>query len=415
MRRAHDDIGSAVYETTAVIRPEPPRAHAARVLLVEDDDGDAFFVTDLLGDAAVGWQVERARSVREAVELLDDATSAVLLDLGLPDASGLDALHAVLDAASHVAVVCLTGLADEHRGIEAVAAGAQDYLVKGQVDGALLHRALAYSIERRRADEQSRQLYASRLRAAENARLERGLLPSPHMDDEQMQVTTRYRPGSGSVLGGDFYDVVEAPDGTLFVLVADVAGHGPDEAALGVCLRIAWRTLVLSGTPAERLLPVLQNVLVAERRLPEVFTTACMLVVAPSRDTADLWLAGHHAPLLLDPQPQQLPAASRGPALGLLPHAVWTPHRLHLGDAWRLVLFTDGWIEGRVGDGSQRLGVPGLLELAAASPVRADLPALLDDLLARVHGLNGGPLSDDVAVVALQWPAPDARAGRNAR
>jgi serine phosphatase RsbU (regulator of sigma subunit) len=399
-----------VFDISAADRAAPVATAPPRVLLVEDDDGDAFLVSELLTESAPGWHVERARSVAEATAVLGPEIDCVLLDLGLPDAQGLDALHTVLGA-GNAAVVCLTGLDDEHRGAAAVAAGAQDYLVKGQVDGDLLHRALRYAVERRRADEQSRQLYASRLQAAENARLERGLLPQPTTRDPRLKVSTRYRPGRGSLLGGDFYDVVETADGTLFVLLGDVAGHGPDEAAVGVCLRIAWRTLVLSGAPPERLLPVLQDVLAGERRAPEIFTTACMVVVPPSRKCADVWLAGHHAPILLDPEPHQLPSAGRGPALGLLPHGTWTGQRLDLGPSWRLVLYTDGWIEGRVDGGPRRLGIPGLLDLAAVSPALPSTPDLLDDLLRSVHDLNGGPLSDDVAVVALEWSGPDDEGG----
>ena len=379
----------------------------ARLLLVEDDDGDALLVTELLEESGSVWDVVRARSVAEATAQLTPGIDCVLLDLGLPDAQGLDAVHAIVPFARSAAVVCLTGLADEHRGAAAVAAGAQDYLVKDQVDANLLVRALRYSVERRRADEQSRQLYATQLQAAENARLERGLLPQPHLRTSSVRVTTRYRPGRESVLGGDFFDVVETADGTVLVLVGDVAGHGPDEAALGVSLRIAWRTLVLSGTPVERLLPVLQDVLVAERRSPEVFTTVCMVALPPGGETALVWLAGHHSPLLLDP-PRQVPAAGRGPALGLLPQASWTPQEVELPSGWRMVLYTDGWVEGRVGDGPHRLGVPGLLDLAGASPA-AGTGELLDDLLGKVMTLNGGDLTDDVAVVAIEDPgAPPA-------
>jgi hypothetical protein len=67
--------------------------------------------------------------------------------------------------------------------VQAVAAGAQDYLVKGQVDGPLLARSIRYAVERSRADAELRRLYASELRAAENARLERGLLPHPLVSD----------------------------------------------------------------------------------------------------------------------------------------------------------------------------------------------------------------------------------------
>lgn len=389
----------------------PTTTPTARLLVVEDDDADAFLVTELLDETGASWDVVRVRTVAEAAAAMTPDVGCVLLDLNLPDAQGLDALRAVLQRAGNAAVVCLTGLADEHRGIAAVAAGAQDYLVKGQVDGDRLHRAIRYAVERRRADEQSRQLYATRLQAAENARLERGLLPQPQLRDPRLSVTTRYRPGRGALLGGDFFDVLETEDGTVYLLVGDVAGHGPDEAALGVCLRIAWRTLVLSGLPTERLFPVLQDVLAGERRSPEIFTTACMVVVAPGRDSADLWLAGHHAPLLLDPEPRQVPAQRRGPALGLLPQPRWQGTRLELQPGWRLVMFTDGWIEGRIGPGPQRLGVPGLLELAAASPALPRLPDLLDDLLGHVHTLNGGPLSDDVALLGVEWPDPGLDGG----
>lgn len=379
-----------------------------RLLLVEDDDGDALIVSELLGEIQGPWgEVVRARTVAEAVQRLGPEVGCVLLDLGLPDAQGMEALHIVLGAAGRAAVVCLTGL-DESRGLAAVAAGAQDYLVKGQVDRPLLDRALRYALERRRADEQSRQLYATRLQAAENARLERGLLPQPHVRSNRVTITTRYRPGRDSVLGGDFYDVVELTDGTLLVLVGDVAGHGPDEAALGVCLRIAWRTLVLAGAPLDRLFPLLHEVLVAERRSPEVFTTACMLALSPDLETADLWLAGHHAPVLLGARPTQVEAIRRGPALGLQVERAWTPQRVDLAPGWRLLLFTDGWIEGRVGDGPRRLGVQGLLDLAARSAATCNTPALLDELLACVVELNGGPLPDDVAIVALERsPEPD--------
>ncbi|MEO7981002.1 MAG: response regulator, partial [Sporichthyaceae bacterium] len=247
------------------------------VLLVEDDEGDAFLVRELLLDAGSRVDLLRARSVAEATVVLPAQVDCVLLDLGLPDASGLDALTAVLELAPSIAVLVLTGLSDEHRGIEAVAAGAQDYLVKGSIDGQLLMRAVRYAVERKRADESVRRLFASEARAAENARLERGLLPQALLRTGAVSVVARYRPGRHqSLLGGDFYDVIECPDGTVFALIGDVAGHGPDEAALGVCLRIAWRTLVLSGTDPDRILPAMDAVLVSERSTEEVFATVAM-------------------------------------------------------------------------------------------------------------------------------------------
>ena len=79
--------------------------------------------------------------------------------------------------------------------------------------------------------------------------MERGLLPSPLLlDDPGVDIVARYRPSrENALLGGDFYDFVQTADRTVHVMIGDVAGHGPDEAALGVALRIAWRALTFAG------------------------------------------------------------------------------------------------------------------------------------------------------------------------
>jgi serine phosphatase RsbU (regulator of sigma subunit) len=394
-----------VFETEALDRSTAPRD--GRLLLVEDDDGDAFLVEELLLLDGGGFEIVRTKTLAEARHLLQSRSfGCVLLDLGLPDGQGLDVVRILLTDADDVAVVCLTGLNDERSGAAAVAAGAQDYLVKGQVDGGLLRRSIRYAMERRRAEGQSRQLYASQLRAEENARLERGLLPVTQTRDAQLEVTARYRPREGELLGGDFYDVIETPDRRVFVLLGDVAGHGPDEAALGVSLRIAWRALVLAGVDPGRLLPVLEDVLIRERRSEEIFAQVSMCVIEPDRLFATLWLGAHLPPMLLDPTPTQLPGDPASPALGLLPPGSWRGRRIKLPARWRLLFYTDGLVEGRRGRGlPQVLGVPGLLEFAQASRDLSDGADVVDDLLDRVQTAHGGAMPDDVAVVALHWPA----------
>jgi serine phosphatase RsbU (regulator of sigma subunit) len=372
------------------------------LLLVEDDEGDAFLVQELLTEAGQPIDMTVVPTVAEATAALERRFDCVLLDLGLPDADGLLALRAVLAVAGDTAVLCLTGLADEHRGVAAVAEGAQDYLVKGHVEADLLVRAIRYAIERRRFVSEMQRLHASQVQVAETARLESGLLPQPDLRDPALRVHTHYRAGRDGVLGGDFYDVVEAGDATAYALIGDVSGHGPDEAALGVSLRIAWRTLVLAGLPHERVLGVLEQVLLRERRHDEVFATVAMLVVAPDRRSVLLYLAGHPAPLSLGALPEQLADDVNGPALGVLPGYGWESARIELPASWRLALFTDGIIEGRTGEGPERLGVEGLLALATGHPDYAHAPALIADLVASAQQAHGGPLADDVAIVVLE-------------
>ena len=83
--------------------------------------------------------------------------------------------------------------------------------------------------------------------------MERALIPPPLLRSDDVTVSVRYRAGrEDAELGGDFYDTVESTDGTVTVLIGDVAGHGPDAAALGARLRSAWRALTLAGLPQSR-------------------------------------------------------------------------------------------------------------------------------------------------------------------
>ncbi|MDQ1628506.1 MAG: hypothetical protein QOI54_2250 [Actinomycetota bacterium] len=380
------------------------------VLLVEDDEGDAFLVRELLIDAAPDIEIERVSTFAEASLVLPGRFDCVLLDLGLPDAQGLEALRLVLEAAPSLAVLVLTGLADEFHGMEAVASGAQDYLVKGNIDGELLRRAIRYAVERKRADESMRRLYASEARAAENARLERGLLPQPLIRDGGVQVVARYTPGRHqSVLGGDFYDVVECDDGALFLLIGDVAGHGPDEAALGVCLRIAWRTLVLAGVDPETILPSMAAVLATERGSDEVFATVTMARVTPAEGRVRFWFAGHPLPaLIVGEVVREVPLEPTGIALGIDEAAEWTGVDVDVHPETRLLLFTDGLIEGFTDSGSRsRLGDEGLrVLLNARLAAGAQGHDLVEGLLHDVRALNEGDLTDDVAILLVSWLDP---------
>ena len=385
------------------------------MLLIEDDDGDALLVQEYLLDAGAPVVLDRARSITEAKPLLP-AAACVLLDLNLPDAHQLQGVHWLQENVPQVAVVVLTGLADEHLGAEAVRAGAQDYLVKGQVDGALLNRVIRYAVERRRFEEIQQQLREAQIYARENARLERGLLPSPLLSDPRLTVATRYRPGGGQMLlGGDFFDLVEAPDGWVHVVIGDVCGRGPEEAALGVCLRVAWRTMVLAGRPMAEVLSAVQQVLEHERHEERLFATLCMVSVAPDRGHARLHLAGHPPPLLLSPDGvSELQAPVSAPP-GIAHVEEWPVSEVALGANWTLLMYTDGLIEGRIGTGPERLGSDGLMEIIEAfsrtAPPggqwerRSRDESLLDGLIDRVRELNGGDLDDDLAVLALGFPA----------
>lgn len=407
-------IRDATLGQARATAPEP-----LHVLLIEDDDGDALLVEELLTEAAVPVTAHRARSLAEALPPPAEV-SCVLLDLGLPDSRELQGVRWLHERLPDLAVVVLTGISDEHLGAAAVRAGAQDYLVKGQVDGLLLYRVIRYATERRRLEETQRELREAQLIARENARLERGLLPSPMLADSRVTVAARYRPGGGqSLLGGDFYDVVEAADGWVHALVGDVCGRGPDEAALGVCLRVAWRTMVLAGRPMDETLSAVERVLEAERQQERMFTTAVVLSIAPDRTRGRLFLAGHPPPLLLTPDGTRELSAPACLPLGIAATENWPATEVQLGAGWTVLMFTDGLIEGRTGAGAERLGTEGLIENieAALRTAPSGQPGgrrrrdeqLLDQMVSRVRELNGGELDDDLAMLAVGYPEDGPR------
>jgi len=128
-----------------------------RVLLVEDNPGDARLIQESLREAPGAiFEVHHADRLDSALETLAAGDiDVVLLDLGLPDANGLDTLVRAHDAASGVPIVVLTGLDDEELAMRAVQEGAQDYLIKGLADGPFV-RAVRYAIERKLIEEELR-------------------------------------------------------------------------------------------------------------------------------------------------------------------------------------------------------------------------------------------------------------------
>ena len=133
-----------------------------RMLLIEDNPGDARLIRELLADAqGAAFDLIHADRLSEGLKFLAvDGIDVVVADLGLPDSQGVDTALKVIEQAPNVPVIILTGLDDETQAVKAVQHGAQDYLVKGQVDGASLARAIRYAIERKRAEEEIRQLNA---------------------------------------------------------------------------------------------------------------------------------------------------------------------------------------------------------------------------------------------------------------
>lgn len=121
-----------------------------RILLVEDDPGDARLLREMLADAGtmrseLVWSTQLGESLQR---LSADSLDVILLDLSLADSQGWRTFDKMHGHTAHVPIVVLIGLDDEAVAVRAMGEGAQDFLVKGHVDGQLWARAIRYAIER---------------------------------------------------------------------------------------------------------------------------------------------------------------------------------------------------------------------------------------------------------------------------
>src|SRR5208283_537469 len=122
-----------------------------RILLIEDNPGDARLLKEMLREADVRFELECVDRLSSGIEKVKSVGfDIILLDLGLPDSRGLVALTRLNEIRPEAPIIVLTGHANESMGIQAVQEGAQDFLVKGQVDKNLLVRSINYAIQRKK-------------------------------------------------------------------------------------------------------------------------------------------------------------------------------------------------------------------------------------------------------------------------
>jgi diguanylate cyclase (GGDEF)-like protein/PAS domain S-box-containing protein len=132
-----------------------PKRPIKQLLLIEDNAGDARLIREMFNEhGALDIELVRATTMSEAEEqLCQRMFDIMLLDLGLPDSQGLDAVRRAHSAAPRVPLVVLTGMDDESLAAQALQVGAQDYLIKGQIETRGLLRALRYAVERKTMEE----------------------------------------------------------------------------------------------------------------------------------------------------------------------------------------------------------------------------------------------------------------------
>jgi two-component system, cell cycle sensor histidine kinase and response regulator CckA len=160
MTSATEPLDRGIHSST-VLQALIMKNEIIKILLVEDNPEDAALVSEMLCDTkTVRFDVMQVDRLGKAFQSLNNEHyEIILLDLSLPDCSGLDTFLKLYAEKPHVPIVVMSGYGDEEMAVEALHKGAQDYLVKGQVDTALLTRAVRYAIERKQTEEALRKAH----------------------------------------------------------------------------------------------------------------------------------------------------------------------------------------------------------------------------------------------------------------
>jgi serine phosphatase RsbU (regulator of sigma subunit) len=228
--------------------------------------------------------------------------------------------------------------------------------------------------------------------------IQRSLLPQTLPDIAGYSLA--FRSDTCYEVGGDYLDIVEQPDGSQLIVVADVAGKGLASAMMSTSFRSAFRAMAAVGTPLDELATRMnqhhwQEGEEARRR----YVTAIFMRLYPETGELEVVNAGHNPGFLVTPgtEPHQFEAA--GTPLGLLPGMRYLSERHGFTPGTRLLFYTDGLTE--VFRGDEEFGPERLMEqFSKCPPEKAD--GILDALWAAIEEFSeGGPQGDDMTALAL--------------
>ena len=155
-----------------------PAPAVLSIMLIEDSAEDAQLVREMLEDRGYDYVLKRTDRLSSGLRLLEEEFfDVLLLDLGLPDSAGFDALTQIRNQAPPLPIIILTGLSDEALAVKAISLGAQDYLVKGNFATDALYRSISHSIERQRLETERERLILELQEALSKVKQLSGLLP----------------------------------------------------------------------------------------------------------------------------------------------------------------------------------------------------------------------------------------------
>jgi phosphoserine phosphatase RsbU/P len=371
-----------------------------RILLVEDDPDDVWVMHNLLGGRwDVTFEMVQVELLSAAIQRCsEDSFDVILLDLTLPDSTGLQTFFAMHAHAGEVPIVVLSGHRDETIAVKAVQAGAQDYLVKGQVNDRLLVRSIRYAIERsrrHRAEDVMRDT-SEEFRAAQE--IQQRLYPAEAPVLAGFDIAGALFPAKATA--GDYFDYIPMLDGCLGIVLGDVSSHGMGPALLMSETRACLRTLVQVHADVGEILTRANRVLAADSN-DFHFVTLAMARLDP-RDRSMVYASAGQRGYLLHAGIEATVLDSTSLPLGVRPDTVVptaSPMVLQPGEL--MTFFTDGVVEAE-SPGRVPFGVARALQIIRSE---REKPAreIIETLHQQVLGFcRSRPPGDDIAIVVAK-------------
>ena len=368
-----------------------------RILLVEDDPDDVWIMRNLLSDRWDGpCEMVHAETLEVGLgHCRTGKIDAMLLDLSLPDSHGLETFLTAYSQIDDIPIVVLTGDENERLGITAVQAGAEDYLVKGQMDDRLLVRSVRYAVERSRRHRAERELKNTSEEFRIAQQVQKHLFPDSPPEFDGFDIDGAILPASATA--GDYFDYIPVDDNRLALVLGDVSGHGMGPALLMAETRACLRTLVESHDDPGVILSRANRVLANDSEETR-FVTLAMAILDRKSHTISYASAGQRGYLLRESGQAAILDSTSLP-LGIRKDlAVPVATSLSISPGEIVTFFTDGITEAD-SPGRGRFTAERALDVVLAM---RDLPAekIVKGLFEVVTGFcRNAPRADDMTIV----------------
>jgi sigma-B regulation protein RsbU (phosphoserine phosphatase) len=369
-----------------------------KILVVDDEEGIRRQLTAILREE--GYSAESAANGAEAIAIMKKQYfDIVITDLMMPGIDGMELLRHIKKDYPNTVVVMITAHGSERIAVEAIKAGAYDYIPKPFSYPEEMLAVIERAVEHLRLKKES-ELFQQHLEQelAEAQRIQQFLLPqqSPSIDGLDIGIFSL----PARQVGGDYHDFIELPSGELGIVVGDVSGKGMPAALLMASVQASLRAYAETSYSPKHIISQVNNLLYRYTESHK-FVTLFYGVLNPQSGTLTYSNAGHNYPLIFRENEDMFELDSTGMPCGILENASYGEARIKMKRGDIALIYTDGITEAMNSDemmfGEQRL------KNVVSKSLHLDLTDLVNSIREELSRFVGNePQFDDLTLVALK-------------